>query len=389
MTIGKWARVALAAVLLLAGCKGFWDAPTTTSGTGTTTASSGDFYVANLTGSQIVGYSIKSGVVTALTGSPFAVSAAPIALAMAPDNSFLYVSTAAGIYVFSVASDGQLTLGNSGGPISNDPATSMQVDASGAWLVEGVSGSPNLFGIQLNPTTGGAASSTEQFATLPTSTVQQVAVSPDNTLVLVAMGAGGTEIVPFNSSNAKPFGAVANIPVKNSGGAALSVAVDPIVSGQSAPRLFYVGETVATSGTNTGGLRAFAFSTLKEISGSPFASQGLAPYSILPISSGDYVYVANRQVSGSSTGVIAGFSITSTNSVDSLTALGTTFAAGTNPQSMAEDNTGTFVLAVDFGGSPDLKGYTFDTTNAGYLDAVISSATGTDPVEATAIAAWR
>jgi hypothetical protein len=42
---------------------------------------------------------------------------------------------------------------------------------------------------------------------------------------------------------------------------------------------------------------------------------------------------------------------------------------------------------TNFGGSPDLKGYTFDTTNAGYLDAVISSATGTDPVEATAIAA--
>jgi hypothetical protein len=54
---------------------------------------------------------------------------------------------------------------------------------------------------------------------------------------------------------------------------------------------------------------------------------------------------------------------------------------------LVEDNTGTFVLASDFGGSPDLKGYTFDTTNAGYLDAVISSSTGTDPVEATAISA--
>lgn len=389
MTIGKWARVALAAVPLLAGCKGFWDAPASSSGGGTTTASSGDFYVANLAANQIVGYYINAGVVTALTGSPYPVPAAPIALAVAPDNTFLYVSTAAGIYVFSIASDGQLTLGNSGGPISSDPASSMQVDASGSWLVEGVSGSPNVFAIQLNPTTGGAASSTEQFATLPASTVQQVAVSSDNTLVLVAMGAGGTEIVPFNSSNAKPFGAVANLPVKNAGGAAISVAVDPIVSGQSAPRLFYIGETVATSGTNTGGLRVFAFGTLKEITGSPFASQGLAPYSILPISSGDYVYVANRQVSGSSTGVIAGFSITSTNNVISLTALGSTFPGGTNPQALAEDKTGTFVLAVDFGGNPDLKGYTFDTTKVGYLDAVISSATGTDPVEAAAIVAWH
>jgi hypothetical protein len=67
--------------------------------------------------------------------------------------------------------------------------------------------------------------------------------------------------------------------------------------------------------------------------------------------------------------------------------LGSTFTVGTNPVALAEDNQGAFVLAVDFGGSPDLKGYTFDTTNAGYLDAVISSSTGTDPVEASAIAA--
>ena len=61
-------------------------------------------------------------------------------------------------------------------------------------------------------------------------------------------------------------------------------------------------------------MRAFDFAslggtTVTEISGSPFASQGLAPYSILPLATGDYVYVVNRQVSGSSTGVIAGFSI--------------------------------------------------------------------------------
>jgi 6-phosphogluconolactonase len=387
MRIAKWACLTLALMPLLNGCKGFWDVPANSGGSGGTAASSGDFYIANIAGSAIVGYSINAGVVTALAGSPYAVPAAPIAITVAPDNSFLYASTAAGIYVYSVSSNGQLTLANSGGPISNDPASSLQVDSSNSWLVEVVSGSPNAYAIQLNPTTGGAAASTEQFATLPVSTIQQVTISPDNTEVFVAMGAGGTAAIPFNSANAKPFGAVRDIPVKNAGGAALSVAVDPIASGQTSPRLVYIGETVATSGTNTGGLRAFAFSTLQEIAGSPYATAGLAPYSILPISGGNYVYVANRQVSGSSTGVIAGFSITSTNSASTLTALGSTFPAGINPQSMAEDSTGTFVLVTDFGGSPDLKGYTFDQTNAGYLDAVISSATGTDPVEATAIAA--
>jgi hypothetical protein len=54
---------------------------------------------------------------------------------------------------------------------------------------------------------------------------------------------------------------------------------------------------------------------------------------------------------------------------------------------LVEDNTKQFVFAVNFGGSPDLLGYTIDTTNAGYLDKVVSSQTGTDPVQASAIAA--
>jgi hypothetical protein len=54
---------------------------------------------------------------------------------------------------------------------------------------------------------------------------------------------------------------------------------------------------------------------------------------------------------------------------------------------MAEDSTGTVLLLVDSGGSPDLEAYTFDTTTAGKLDSALTSATGTDPVGATAIAA--
>ena len=54
---------------------------------------------------------------------------------------------------------------------------------------------------------------------------------------------------------------------------------------------------------------------------------------------------------------------------------------------MVEDSTKQFVFAVDFGGNPDLAGYTINTTKAGYLDKVISNSTGTDPVQAGAIGA--
>ena len=383
-----WLCLAIA-VLCLTGCSGFWDAPPSTGGgTGSTTLSSGDFYVLNNATSQMVGLYVNAGVVTALPGSPYTLSAAPIAIAVAPNNAFLYVSTVGGIFLYTVnTSTGELTIGNSGEAISSDPATSLQVDPTNTWIVEGVSATQNLFAIHINASTGLLASNTEETVVLPSTTFQQVAISPDDTYLLAAMGAQGTATIPFNPNNANPFGAVGNIAVKNATGAALSVAFDPIPTGTTAPRLFYIGETVATSGTNTGGLRAFNYSTKQEVSGSPYAIGGLAPYSILPFSTGDYVYVVNRQTASGQTGVIAGFSITSAGTAYTLTALGSTFAAGINPQAIVEDNTHAFVFAVNFGGTPDLTGYTIDATNAGYLDTVISSQTGTDPVQAGAIGA--
>jgi 6-phosphogluconolactonase (cycloisomerase 2 family) len=349
--------------------------------------------VLNVETKQIAGYYVNAGTLTALSGSPYNVPATPTspsgALAIAPNGAFLYVGTVNGIYVYTVSSTGQLTFGSSI-PITQDQAISMQVSPDNNWLIEIQSGAPYVYAIPINSSNGTLLSSTEkeQFAALPaSSSVQQVAISPDGSYVFVAMGSDGTATIPFSGSNDSPFGAVSSIAPVNSAGAAISVAVDPLQSGQSTPRLFYVGETAATAAPNTGGLRAFNFSTLKEISGSPFGSQGLAPYSILPISTGNYVYVVNRQVSGSNTGVIAGYSIASSNSTYTLTALGSNFAVGTNPVALAEDSTGSFVFAVDFGGSPDLKGYTFDSTNAGYLDGVVSAATGTDPVQASGIVA--
>jgi 6-phosphogluconolactonase (cycloisomerase 2 family) len=377
------------AALCLAGCKGFWKAPSGGGGGGGgTTLSSGDFYVLNVATNEMVGLYVNSGKLTVLPGSPYNLSAAPIAITVAPNNAFLYVSTLGGIFVYTInSSNGQLTVGNSGQPISSDPATSMQVDSTNSWLVEGVSGTSNLFAVHVNPSSGVLQANQEQTVVLPSSTVQQVAISPDNTYVLVAMGAGGTATLPFSAGNSNPFGSAGSIGVKGAAGAALSVAFDPIPSGGTAPRLFYIGETVAVSGTNTGGLRAFNYSTKQEITGSPFAISGLAPYSILPFSDGNYVYVVSRQTASGSTGVIAGFSILNTNNTLALTALGSTFNAGTNPQMLAEDSTKQFVFAVNFKGNPDLLGYTIDATKAGYLDQVTSNTTGTDPVQASAIAA--
>src|SRR5579863_704139 len=218
---GEW----LALCLFLAGCKGFWSTPPSSGTSGTTTASSGDFYVLNVEAKTVAGYYINAGTLTALTASPYSLPATPLAMAMAPNGKFLFVSTADGIYVYSIASNGELSLGNSSTPISSDQAISMQVSPDSSWLIEVASGAPYVYAVAINSSTGVITSKTEQFVTLPASSVQQVSISPDQTYVFVAMGSDGTAVVGFNGANTNPLGAVRRLAPVGSGGAALSVAV--------------------------------------------------------------------------------------------------------------------------------------------------------------------
>ena len=390
MKTAKWRWVACAAATLMigfaAGCADFWQAPSSSSTTGSSTSSSGVFYVLNQATKQIVGYSMATGTLTAVSSSPYTLSSAPYSIAIAPGGGFLYVGTASGIFLYTIGSSGALTLANSGNVISQDIATTMQVDTTGHWLVEAGPNSAELLAIEINTTTGVPISGSEQSTALPASTVNQLTISPDNAHVFVALGSSGTEDVTFAAGNSDPFGTTANIPVKNSAGSALSVAVDP------ENRLLYIGEVAALSGsTNTGGLRVINYNTLVEVSGSPFATGGLAPSFILPLVYGtykyEYVYVANRTVSGTTTGSIAGYSVTTSGTTYSLTALSSSATAGITPVAMAQDSTGNYLLVVNSGGSPDLAAYTFDATTGGKLDSDLTTNTGTDPVEASAVAA--
>jgi 6-phosphogluconolactonase len=240
-----------------------------------------------------------------------------------------------------------------------------------------------LNAIPIVPSTGLVNTAlSEKSVTLPAITVQQLAVSPANSTtpyVFVALGPGGTAVVPFTTANASPFGTVARIATISQLGGATAVAVDPT------NRLLYLAETVAVSGTQTGGLSVFSIgSTITEITGSPFATGGTGPAAILPTSTN--VYVANKAVSGSSTGNVTGYSLTATGTSYSLAAINT-IVSGVGTIGLAEDNTKTYLLALNSGGSPDLNAYTFDTTTAGKLVAALTSSTGTDPVQAVAIAA--
>jgi hypothetical protein len=395
MKIGKWARLLLVGVALLTGCKNFWQAPSSSSSDGgSSTLSSGVFYVLNQTTSQLAGYSIVSGKLTAVSSSsPYTLPAVgPWSIAVAPNGNFLYVSTTNGIYLYTIGSGGALTLKSTTPIIQDNTGYAIAIDSTSKWLLD-ASVNGGLYAYAVSSTDGTLTATTSQNVQLPSYTqTQQMVISPDNKNVFVTQGSGGSAVIPFtaaaNVATTSPFGAVIHIALK--GTSAVAVAVDP------SDRAFYIGEIAVSSGTsNTGGLRVFDYSsissgTLTELSGSPYASGGLAPYSIVPTpyssSAGAYVYVANRTVSGSSTGNISGFALNLSGiTPSSLTPLSTTASTGTTPVSLVQDSTGNYLLVVDSGGSPDLEGYTFGTSGA--LTSVLTSVTGTDPVGAVAVVA--
>jgi hypothetical protein len=397
MKPGKWARLLLVAAPLLiafvAGCGDFWQAPSN-SGSGScttncTTATSGKFYILNAGATpQVVGESIVTGTLTPLSGSPWTLQGAPYAMAIAPNGAFLMVSTTSGVFAYPITNG---ILGT-GVVVSSDQAYSVQVDATNSWLLEAIpgTGGVTIGAVPISSLTG-ANNGTEQTVSFSVANANlqanRMAVSGDNANIFVALGAGGAIVVPFNaavSSGSNPLATRATtIPVANANGSALSVAVDP----GTTPRLFYIGETLANSAGTSGGLRAFNYSSLTaakltQATGSPLSSGGLAPNSILPAASGEYVYVANG-AGASTAGNVTGFTIDASGTTYTL-ATDTSTATGIQPLDLAEDSTSTFVFAVGSLGSPYFVAYTFDATTLGQLDSQITSTTASNSIAVVA-----
>ena len=401
MKIRTWARIAPALALALAGCKGFWDVPSGSGSGGGNGSNSGVFYVLNQKTAEVVGYSIASGSTT-LTSVGSSISLAgtgPECMAITRTGGFVYIGTDTGIYGFSVnATTGALSALASGQALVQAPVFRIAVDPSGNWLIAAATGVAQIVAYQLDPTTGGLLNNgTTQALNLNAgaTAIQGIAVTPSsstNAYVFVAEGQNGFQVVPLNSaaSTTIPLGNPANpVAPVHTLGADLAIAVD---SSTTRP-LLYVAETGALTATTaqpqTGGLRVFnigANSAVTELTsaGSPYATGGTGPSAILPTTS--YVYVANRAVQGSSTGNITAFAITTTGTANSLTAVTDgTIAAGTGTAGLAEDNTGTYILAANPSGSPDLNVYTIQTSGA--LKSYGTAATGSDPTQAISIVA--
>ena len=362
--------VGLSTVTVLSGCKGFFKAVTTTPGGGT----SSFVYVANVastgSGGTLTEYSLTSGVLAQLSGSPITLPATPTSLVVAPNNGFLFVGTNLGIFLYTIGSDGTLSEGNDNTIVYLGPTqpVSMAIDSTSSWLVIANKTSTELDALPLDPTTGVPTTPTPASITLSAASPVQVTMAPANNNVFVALGSGGVNALSFTASNASnPLGKPVGINLLKGSTAANAVAVD------TTSAYVFIAESTAGSG-----LRLISIANLsKDLADYP---TGNGPVSILPDLSGSYVYVANQ-----TDNTISGYSF----SAGALTALsGSPFATAKTPVQLVEDSSKAYIMDAGFGANPNLWLYSFDSTVLGTLDVGTTTSTASSsPSYAIAIAA--
>ena len=362
----------LAALLGLAGCGKFF--PPLTKGGGGTGSSSGNYlYIGNIGTNPltIAGFSIAGSALTSVSGSNWSVALEPTALAVTPDDSYLYLGSAAGsIYVYTIGSNGAITLANGGTPVATGVSPSvLRVDSTGKWLLGASSFSGEAFVFQIG--TGGVLTPLSSSVVTLNGSVPStdLEIAPNDDYVYVSCSTAGIYTLSFNSDT----GALAQVNTvlvpKSANAADYGLAISP--SGN----FLFAAETV------TGGVRVFSIGTngtLTETAGSPYTT-GTGAWSVLVDSTGSYVYVANR-----TQGNISGFVLSNNGALTAIP--GSPFPTGSLPVAMVEDKSETYLAVVNSGGSPDLQVFTINTTT-GALTSLATEKTGTDPTEASSIAA--
>jgi 6-phosphogluconolactonase (cycloisomerase 2 family) len=373
----RWLRVAggvagLPAVALAMGCSGFFVYPGSTgSGSGST---ANYVYVANAATDTVSGYSIGTGTLSVVSGSPYGLGFAPTAVAVNPADTILFVGGSTSIYAYSIGTGGGLSVLNNGSPVGYAAVAAMDISPDGQWLMALDANGITVDEFSINSSTGvltqyaGASYTVSGATPLPTS----IKFAPNGQLVFFSLGTAGDFVYTFNTST----GAMASsqyLAAPTTTTSDNAVAISPDSS------YLYI----ARSGTN-GGLGVYAINAstgaLTPVSGSPYAT-GRQPYSVVVNPAGTDVYVANQLDS-----TITGYSVASGGVLTALS--GSPYTSGSSVNALAVDHTGSYLLAVARGGSPDLTMYSFDSGVAGKLDLSTTTNTGggTEPAGTVGLA---
>jgi 6-phosphogluconolactonase len=367
---------ALALLLALTGCGGFFqcegksDCPaSSSSGTGT---GSDYVYISNsASGStDINGFQISSGALTATTGSPYSLGYTPVAMAITPSDSYLYISSGTAIMGYSIGTGGALTILNTG--TSN--GTTLVAENCGAIAI-----SPDgqwLFSLNTNDLTIEEYSIASGTGLLSTAANYQITnsfsgailssaiqVAPSGQFVAVALGTAGTEIFSFNTSTgAAAYASQVSAASSSSGDFALSIDS---------------GNNLYVAATND----LFKYSVTS--SGIPtqvsISSTGTGPYSVA-LDGTTYVYTGSENASSSP--IISGFTISTSNPMAQVS--GSPNAATTDIAAMGVDKTSAYLVTAGYNASTGVQLFSIGSTGA--LTSVATAATGTSTSVPTVMA---
>jgi 6-phosphogluconolactonase len=372
------ASASAAALLAIAGCDNFFFKPNNSGGGG---GSVGDYLYVGTQAGVLAGFAVSTtGALTAIANTPFNFSQVPVtAVAVTPNNAFLYASAGQGIFVLPItAGTGAISLGNNSAAVATDMTpSSIKVDSTGKFLLAaGFFGGVPSVGVYSIGTNGILTEvGTPVAIPLPTGTTitgsnspVQMVILPNNSFVFVSMGTIGVVSMTFNSSGQLSQTGKTTAPGTVNGPTGPVSNQDLALALNSTGTVLFVGETNAGVRVNTIG----SDSSLTGIAGSPFKTAG-QPSSITMDGTGAYLYVANQ-----STNNISAYSVLASGVLTELASAGSPFANGTGPTSLVVDQSKKFLASANVGGNPDVQVYSFDTTTAGKLVPGATAAIGSN-----------
>ncbi len=364
-----WAGAVVAAMMLLGGCGGGFFIDTTST---TTTSTTGNYvYAVNSTANTINEYTIASGALTLVTGSPLTavsgISAASVAVSRV--NTYVWVGGNGAISSYTIGSTGALTVAANQAAAATANFVSLETSPDGQWLFAVDSLTYTIYVYAINTSTGSLTVHQALTYAPPgvgTAVARMVRISPNAGFVGVALGAGGDVVFSFNTTTGVlvQLGSNALTPSGNS---------DTAIQFDGTSAFMYVSRVGATSGAST--IQSFGLST-SGLTSIASTTVGDAPGGLLLDYTSAYLYSANT---GSAS--VSGFKVgatTANSSVGTLTALtASPFAGGPSPSRMVEDKTHAYIVVSGSNGGADLTLYKLDALTVGNLDAIGTVTSGT------------
>ena len=379
---------ALALLLALTGCGAFFQcegksdcpASSTGTGTGTGTGSGSDYvYISNsASGStDMNGFDISSGALTPTSGSPYSLGFVPVAMAITPSDTYMYISSGVAIMGYSIGTDGALTILNTGGSsgttLEEENCGAIAISPDGQWLFSLNTNDltmeeysiPSSTGI-ISPVANYQITNSFGGAILSSS----IEVAPSGAFIAVGLGTAGTEIFSFNTSTgAATYASQIEAASSTSGDYAVAIDTNNNLYVGATNNLYRYSVTsaglptqVSTSATGTSGPNSVALA-------------GTA-----------YVYAGSENAtSTSTTPIISGFTASTSNPMAQVS--GSPNTGPTRVSAIGVDKTGAYLVAAGYNSTSGIQ--LFSIGSAGALTPVSSSGsagTGTTTIIPTVMA---